>query len=66
MPIDIVPIAEEHIAGFHAVGFTVEGRRRQAFHVDGAFYDVILMGLLFDAEPAVSDLANENQPAERS
>jgi ribosomal protein S18 acetylase RimI-like enzyme len=32
------------------LGFAVEGRKRRAFLVDGVHHDLVVMGLLFDAE----------------
>ena len=57
MTIDIVPISEEHAAGFHAcldavyerVGFAHEGRKRNRLRFDGATFDALVMGLPFDA-----------------
>ncbi|HJZ45085.1 MAG TPA: GNAT family N-acetyltransferase [Hyphomicrobiaceae bacterium] len=39
------------IALYARLGFVAEGRRRRAVLVDGAYYDVLTMALLFDAEP---------------
>jgi RimJ/RimL family protein N-acetyltransferase len=33
------------------LGFAVEGRKRRALFVDGAYHDLIFMALLFDAAP---------------
>jgi ribosomal protein S18 acetylase RimI-like enzyme len=37
------------------LGFEVEGRKARAFLVDGAYHDLVMMALLFDAAPQVSD-----------
>jgi RimJ/RimL family protein N-acetyltransferase len=40
---------------YRTVGFEVEGRKRCAMRVDGIFYDLVVMALLFDAGAEVSD-----------
>ena len=61
MPVDIVPIEESHIDGFHRtldcvarergylvfLGLDTEGVQRHAVHVDGVYEDLILMAVLF-------------------
>ena len=40
---------------YRNVGFATEGRKRRAVLVDGVFYDLIVMALLFDGGAEVSD-----------
>ena len=38
------------VALYSKLGFQLEGRKRRAVQVDGAYYDLLAMALLFDAE----------------
>jgi ribosomal protein S18 acetylase RimI-like enzyme len=42
---------ERAIALYRKVGFEVEGRRLRAMHIDGIYYDDIIMALLLDVAP---------------
>jgi RimJ/RimL family protein N-acetyltransferase len=39
------------VALYNSAGFEVEGRKRRAMVVDGAYHDLIVMALLFDEPP---------------
>jgi ribosomal protein S18 acetylase RimI-like enzyme len=46
------------IALYRRLGFAREGLKKRAILVDGAFHDLVLMALLFDARREVSDPAD--------